>query len=422
MSEWTKLQLRTLLVCFLLNMLDGADVLVVSFVAPLLTAEWNVSDAAFGVAFSSGLAGMMVGALFIAPVADIRGRKFLILLATAIVSVGMLASALVQSLTQLVILRFLTGLGIGSMLASVSALASEYAPERFRSFAVTTAIAGYPAGATLAGLAAGYILPAFGWQGMFVLMGLISTVLLPLLWFYLPESVQFLLARQPRNALQLANRYLRLQSLPELQSLPVPGSKEGTSPVSRLLARDLRLGTALIWAAFFSSFFTLYFLTSWIPSIGVGAGFELATAIRGSAVFNVGAFFGLVTLGWFTMRMDLAKVIGWFFLLSSVVMALFGAWHAPVSVFYGLLLVMGFLIQGGFGGLYAVATHYYPTTARSTGVGWAIGIGRFGAIAGPLLGGFVISAGTSLLLTFALFAGPMLLAALMTWLVARQKT
>ncbi|MGA0806863.1 MAG: hypothetical protein ACO3PV_10180, partial [Pseudohongiellaceae bacterium] len=94
----------------------------------------------------------------------------------------------------------------------------------------------------------------------------------------------------------------------------------------------------------------------------------------------------------------------------------------PVSVFYGLLLVMGFLIQGGFGGLYAVATHFYPTTARSTGVGWAIGIGRFGAIAGPLLGGFVISAGTSLLLTFALFAGPMLLAALMTWLVAGQKT
>ena len=162
MAEWTNLQLRTLAVCFLLNMLDGADVLVVSFVAPLLTAEWNVSDAAFGVAFSSGLAGMMVGALFIAPLADLRGRKFLILLATVIVSVGMLASALVQSLTQLVILRFLTGLGIGSMLASVSALASEYAPERFRSFAVTTAIAGYPAGATLAGLAAGYILPAFG--------------------------------------------------------------------------------------------------------------------------------------------------------------------------------------------------------------------------------------------------------------------
>lgn len=422
MTEWTNLQLRTLIVCFLLNMLDGADVLVVSFVAPLLTAEWGVTDAAFGIAFSSGLAGMMVGALFIAPVADTRGRKFLILLATAIVSVGMLASALVQSLAQLVVLRFLTGLGIGSMLASVSALASEYAPARYRSFAVTTAIAGYPAGATLAGFSAGYILPVYGWQGMFLVMGLLSTVLLPLLWFFLPESVQFLLARQPRNALQLANRYLRLQALPELDSLPERGSKERGSPVLHLLSRDLRLGTALIWAAFFASFFTLYFLTSWIPRIGVGAGFDLATAIRGSTLFNVGAFFGLVTLGWFTMRTDLAKVIGWFFLLSSGVMALFGAWHTPVLAFYGVLLVMGFLIQGGFGGLYAVATHYYPTTARSTGVGWAIGIGRFGAIAGPLTGGFVISAGSSVLMTFVLFAGPMLLAAAMTWLVAGQKS
>jgi AAHS family 4-hydroxybenzoate transporter-like MFS transporter len=230
--------------------------------------------------------------------------------------------------------------------------------------------------------------------------------------------VDFLLARQPANALARANSYLRQQALPELARLPEPGKKDVASPVSRLISKDLRLGTLYIWGAFFASFFTLYFLTSWIPSIGVGAGFELSTAIQGSAVFSIGAFFGLVTLGWFTMRMPLARVIGWFFLLSFITMIIFGAVHTPVFVFYSVLLVMGFLIQGGFGGLYAVATRFYPITARSTGVGWAIGIGRFGAIAGPLVGGFIINSGTSVLVTFSLFAFPMLIAALMTWLVA----
>lgn len=419
MAGWTRLQIRTLVFCFMLIMLDGADVLVVSFVAPLLTVEWQISEAAFGLAFSSGLAGMMVGALFIAPFADVRGRKMMILVATAVISLGMLASALVQSLPQLVVLRFLTGLGIGSMLASISALASEFAPKPYRSFAVTTAIAGYPAGATVAGLAAGFILPEFGWPGMFVLMGLASAIMFPLVWFYLPESVQFLLARQPRNALEQANRYLRQQDLPILESLPVPSEKESTSPVRRLVAKDLRLGTLLIWGAFFSSFFTLYFLTSWIPRIGVGAGYPLSTAIYGSALFNVGAFFGLITLGWFSTRLELAKLIGLFFLLSAVTMVIFGAVHTPLPAFYGGLLVIGFLIQGGFGGLYAVATRFYPTEVKSTGVGWAIGIGRFGAVAGPLVGGLLISSGFSLLASFVIFAGPMLVAAGMTWLASR---
>ncbi len=418
MAGWTKLQVVTLLFCFVLSMFDGADVLVVSFVAPLLTAEWQVSEAIFSLAFSSGLAGMMLGALGIAPFADVWGRKILLLLGTLTITSGMLGSAFVESLQQLVVLRFWTGLGIGAMLASLSALASEYAPARYRAFAVTFAVAGYPAGATVAGLAAGIVLPEYGWRGMFLLVGLASLILLPFVWLLLPESVQFLLARQPKNALERANRYLMAQGLPPLDHLPARGEAATGSPVRRLFAHDLRFGTLLIWGAFFFSFFTLYFLTSWIPRIGVGAGYPLSTAINGSLLFNVGAFFGLITLGWFAARVELAKLIGIFFLLSAACMVIFGALHTPVLVFYAGMILIGFLVQGGFGGLYAVATRFYPTEAKTTGVGWAIGIGRFGAIAGPAVGGIMISAGLSVFASFAVFAIPMLLAAAMTWLVA----
>lgn len=419
MTHWTGLQLRTLLLCFLLNTLDGADVLVVSFVAPVLVAEWAVSDAVFGLVFSSGLVGMTLGALFLAPFADVWGRKTLILVASAVIAVGMLVSVLATSVSQLMVLRFFTGLGIGAMLASVAALASEYAPERYRSFAVTFATAGYPAGATIAGLAGGWIIPAYGWQGMFIVAGLGSALMLPIVFVALPESIQFLIARQPRNALARANRYLLAQGLNMLTALPPRRAASSRPPIAQLVQGDMRLATLLCWGAFFSSFFTLYFLTSWIPRIAVEAGYPLATAINGSAAFNMGAFVGLVALGWFASRFELAILIGSFFTLSGLVMIAFGAQHTPEAVFFGGMLLIGFLVQGGFGGLYAIAARIYPTEMKTTGVGWSIGIGRLGAVAGPVVGGVVISANLSVFASFVIFAMPMLIAAGLTLLIAR---
>jgi len=414
-AGWTPLQLRTLAICFMLSMLDGADVLVVSFVAPVLTKAWGVSDAAFGIVFSSGLAGMTLGALFLAPYADIIGRKAMILASTAVIASGMLSSALCEQLSTLVALRFWTGLGIGSMLASITALASEFAPERSRALSVTLVTAGYPAGATIAGLSASVIIPTYGWPGMFVLIGLGSAIMFPLVAIWLPESVQYFLARQPHGALERANRSLEAQRLPTYAKLPPKELASPKPPIGRLLKADLRRGTVMIWGAFFASFFTVYFLTSWVPRIAVQAGYDLPTAINGSAIFNVGAFLGLVLLGWFSVRMGLERLIATFFLLAAAIMVAFGLFHKPVAFFYIGMLAMGFVIQGGFGGLYAIAAQFYPAAIKTTGVGWAIGVGRFGAIAGPALGGVALQAQIGIFLCFALFAIPMVLSAILTW-------
>jgi len=420
-ERWTPLQLRTLFLCIILNMLDGADVLVVSFAAPVLTQDWAISAEMLGVVFGAGLAGMTLGALVIAPMSDLVGRRTMILAATAIIGSGMVASAWAVNLQQLVGLRFWTGLGIGSMLASVAALASEYAPSRHRAFAVTTATAGYPLGATLTGVAAGWLLPRYGWEGLFLAAGLGSAIMLPLCWALLPESVQFLVARQPRGALQRINRALSSQRLPAMESLPPIPPAGRRAPVTLLFAGDLRAATLLTWAAFFCAFFSLYFLTSWIPRMAVDAGFPLTVAINGSAIFNMGAFIGLILLGWFAAHVDLGRLIAAFFILASLVMVIFGAVHRPVALFYAGMLVIGFLVQGGFGGLYAVAAHLYPAAVRTTGVGWAIGAGRFGAIIGPVGGGLIIGLGFGLFESFVFFALPMVAAALLTWLVSRRR-
>lgn len=416
----SKLQYATIFVCFLMNILDGMDVLVISYCAPAIAKSWEVGPEALGVVFSAGLAGMTLGALLLAPFADQIGRKKMILLSAIIMGTGMYLTAYCTDVTQIVFLRFFSGIGIGSMLASTAALTAEYTPDSTKDFWVSLVISGYPVGAVLSGLVAAQIVPTKGWQMMFQLAGIASFVTIPIIWFLLSESLDFYLKKQPTNALSKANVILAKMGRPTLPELPKVLDRRVALPVKKLVNSEFRIPTFQLWTALFLAFGSLYFLTSWIPKLAESTGLSLSLAIYAGTVFNVGAFFGIVTQGFFSSRIGLKKTIGLFFVLTALLMAIF-------KVFIGsdfLLFVFGLLgfgLQGGFVGLYAVAARLYPTEFRTLGVGWAIGMGRLGAVIGPAAGGILIGMGLSMASNFMIFAVPTLLAGIVTFLLSSKK-
>jgi MFS transporter, AAHS family, 4-hydroxybenzoate transporter len=409
-TKTTTLQLTTIFICFLMNMLDGMDVMVVSYAAPAIAKEWAISPQAMGSVFSAGLLGMTLGTLFIAPRADIVGRRTIILISALLMGSMVFATYLAQSVEQLLIFRFISGLGIGSMLASTATLTSEYAPTKTKDFWVSFAMSGYAIGAVVSGLAAAQIIPAYGWRAMFQTAGIATLLTLPLIYFFLAESLDFLLKKQPKGALKNANDILSKMNRETLISLPPLSLQKIEKPsVAALLTPERKMSTLQLWLALFLAFGSLYFLTTWIPKLASSAGLSMELAIYAGTVFNLGAWLGIMTQGYLSSLFGLKRTLFTFLTATAILMAVFGFFKGSslILVIFGLL---GFGIQGGFVGMYAVAARMYPTEIRSTGVGFAMSSGRIGGIVGPLLGGFLIGAGLSMTANFMIFALPTLLA------------
>ena len=412
-NPMTGLQYSTIPICFLMNMLDGMDVLVISYTAPAITKAWDISPQALGTVFSAGLFGMTIGTLFLAPFADKIGRKSIILISGVIMGVCIYLTSYAASITELLIYRFVSGLGIGSMLASTASLASEYTPNKTRDFWVSFVISGYPIGAVVAGLVAAKVIPAEGWQQMFRIAGIASMFSVPLILFFLSESIDFYLRTQPQNALEKLNKILAKMNIQPLESLPLIDKIKSKLPVDQLLKTDFKKPTLQLWAALFMAFAALYFLTSWIPKLAKDAGLSMELAIYAGTVFNIGAFFGIITQGYFSSKYGLKKTLGVILVLTGVLMASFGLFVGS-DVILLILALLGFGIQGGFVGLYALSARLYPTEFRTTGVGWAMGAGRLGGIVGPMIGGLLIGAGLGIATNFLIFAVPALLSGLIT--------
>jgi benzoate transport len=382
----------------------------------MLAEEWAIAPAALGIVFSAGLVGMTTGAMFVAPYADTIGRRKLILLSILMTGGGVLVTSFVNSIGALVLMRFISGMGIGAMLASVATMAAEFAPDRRRNLILGSVLAGYPIGATLFGLFAADIIPAHGWRAIFLVAGFASLATFPLVWLLLPESLTFLLRVRPENALQRVNRILAGMGHAELSNLPETQEQIQPRSVTGLFTAGLRRSTILLWLAFFMNFAALYFLASWIPKLATSAGLALELAIYAGATFNFGAVFGIATSGLLSQVIGLKRTIATFLLLTALVMGVFGFAEGS-SLLLALFGLIGFLIQGGFVGLYAIAARLYPTEIRTTGLGWAIGAGRTGAIVGPLLGGLLVAAELSIGANFRWFAIALLLAATFTLLI-----
>ncbi|NYI06972.1 MFS transporter [Allostreptomyces psammosilenae] len=382
-------------VCVVLNMLDGFDVLVMSFTGRSVSQEWGLRPTELGLLLSAGLVGMAAGALFVAPWADRIGRRPMILGALVVSGTGMLLSALSQSAVQLGALRALTGVGIGTIIAGSNVIAGEYASRRWRGLAVTLNSAGYAIGATLGGLIAVGLLDTHGWRSVFLLGGIATLAAVPLVAVGLPESLDFLVARRPPRALESINTLARRLGQPPLERLPeAPTPTAGVAAGFReLLSPRLRRPTLTLWAAFFLTMAGFYFVTSWTPTLLVEAGLSGSQGLTGGTLLNLGGIFGATAIGALAARYALRSVLMAYLAVTAVGLAAFVAATSSLAAAFVLGAVIGVTANGCVAGLYALTAVVYEPRIRATGVGTAIGIGRIGAILAPTVAGGLLDGG-----------------------------
>jgi AAHS family 4-hydroxybenzoate transporter-like MFS transporter len=389
-------QWRTLFVCVSVLFMDGYDTQAIGYVAPALVQAWHLDRAALAPVFALGLVGMMLGGLFFGPLADRFGRKQFIVLCAAAFGVFSLATAFAESPGQLMALRFLTGLGLGGAMPNVVALAVEYFPKRRRASAVTMVFVGFTIGAAIGGFAIAGLLRTYGWPSAFVIGGIIPLILVPLLWVLLPESLTFLIL-QKRPAAEILRPLLRLAPDLKIAGSPQFIVQEETGrgvPVKHLFTAGRAAPTVLFWLLFFLALMITYLLASWMPIAFNSAGVPVGLAVSATGMWQVGAIVGTLAAGQLMDRFEPFRVLTIGFLFAAAAILLMaqvdGAMSAPLVL--GIMLLCG--ICGGVGGTQgtnALAGWYYPAFIRSTGLGWAIGMGRLGSISGSLLGGLFLS-------------------------------
>jgi benzoate transport len=414
-------QILVIGLCMFFNMLDGFDIIAMAIVASAVSAELQLSPDRLGWIFSFALAGMMAGAMLLAPVSDIIGRRKMIILSVTLVGVSILLTANADSLAEFVVLRFVSGVGAGAMLASQATLAAEYSPEKYRAFSVAAVTSGYALGAMMTSVIAGLIMPEYGWRGMFWFGGGLTLLMVVVAWLFIPESLKYLFERRPANALERVNKILRKLKKDTLSALPVTAeggnsNKAGfVATLLKLLRKEHRVVTLTLWTTFFLCFATLYFLLSWIPKLMDDAGFEVAVGRQAFFLFNFGGFLGIYLLGALSTRFKLTNIIFALLFLSAIAMIVFAAAPNDRILLLSIIFVVGLLQQGGFTGLYSAAAKAYPTEIRTTGIGWSIGLGRFGAVLGPAAAGYFIAAGLDMSANFYIFAVPMAIGGLVAY-------
>ena len=397
--------------CALLLIFDGYDLFIYGVVLPSIMREWGLTPLQAGALGSYALFGMMFGALIFGTLADRFGRKKGIVFCFALFSIATVINGFASSPTEFGICRFIAGLGCGGLMPNAAALINEYAPKKVRSTLMAFMFSGYSLGGMLAASVGIFMLPAYGWSSMFF-VAVIPLLLLPVIVLWLPESIGFLI-RQGRveQARVLLNRLSPDTPINAGDELVIADVNSEGASVVELFRHGLAMRTAMIWTAFFCCLLMVYDLSSWLPKLMAGAGYSLGSSLSFLIALNLRGMAGALIGGRLGDRLNLVKVVICFFVAAVVSISLLGI-NSPMPVLYLLIFIAGATTIGTQILLYAGAAQLYGLSIRATGLGWASGIGRNGAIVGPLLGGALMAIELPLQLNFMAFAVPGAIAAL----------
>jgi AAHS family 4-hydroxybenzoate transporter-like MFS transporter len=392
----SRYQWRVVILCFLIVFLDGLDTAAMGFIAPALSAEWGIDRASLGPVMSAALIGMVFGALGSGPLADRFGRKVVLVVAVFLFGLFSLLSAYSSNIDQLLILRLLTGLGLGAAMPNATTLLSEYTPERLKSLLVTSMFCGFNLGMACGGFVSAKLIPAIGWHSLLMLGGILPLILTVVLMIWLPESARFLVVRnlgvdRIRKVLAPISR----QEVNAAKDFSVPEQKtvRSRNVLKVIFSGTYSAGTLLLWLTYFMGLVIVYLLTSWLPTLMRDSGASMEQSAFIGALFQFGGVLSAVGVGWAMDKYNPHKVIGCAYFLAGVFAWLVGQSLGNVAVLATLVLLAGMCINGAQSAMPSLAARFYPTQGRATGVSWMLGIGRFGAILGAWAGATLLGLG-----------------------------
>jgi MFS transporter, AAHS family, vanillate permease len=411
-GSMSRLQWAVVAITIALNALDGFDVLSISFASPGIAKEWGMTPAGLGIVLSMELIGMALGSVFLGGVADKIGRRPTILGCLVVMTVGMLMATTVRGLVDLSIWRVITGLGIGGMLASINAVAAEFSNTHRRALSVSLMSIGYPVGAVLGGLVVAQLLRVNSdWRPIFYFGASVTAVLIPVVYFVIPESVHWLARKQPVGALEKINSALRRMGHATVNALPEISASVRSQSIAEIFQPGLVAITTIVTLAYFFHITTFYFIVKWIPKIVVDMGFAQSSAAGVLVWTNVGGATGGAVFGLLTLRFGLKPLTIVLLVLSTVMVTLFGRSPADLDRLGLICAMAGFCTNAGIVGLYAIIAQVFPTQVRAFGTGFTVGVGRGGSVLAPIIAGFLFNAGYALPTVAMTMAAGSLLAA-----------
>jgi len=388
-----RLQITVIVICTIVTLLDGFDAQAIGYIAPALTKALAISRSDLGPIFAAGMTGLMLGALLFGPVADRIGRKFVLMLCVAEFGICTLITAAATDITGFMVLRFLAGLGLGGATPVAVALTSEYCPKRLRATLVIIMYCGFSVGAAAGGYVSSILLLHFNWQYVLCVGGILPIAMLPVLLLVLPESLHFLLVRHADRTKfgAILARLAPGKDIPNLSFEAAEDERVRRIPVIQLFQENRTARTLLLWGMFFLNLVDLFFLFNWLPTVMTDRGIPVHMAAEVSSLMQVGGTLGAIILGRLVDRGVQFRLLSISFLGGAVFISLLGPTHVSLGVTMATVFGVGFCVIGSQTAANAIAALAYPTAIRSTGVSWAIGIGRIGSIVGPIVGGLLLS-------------------------------